>query len=50
MSVLKRKRDKGELACDIVLALLGVRYASDALQQNMLTPPFISRAVGCLVS
>ena len=40
MSVLKRKRDKEELACGIVLTLLGVRYASDALQADDAHAPF----------
>ena len=40
MSVLKRKRDKGELACGIVLALSGVRYASDAFANRTCSRPF----------
>jgi len=39
MSVLKRKRDKGELACGIVLAPSGVRYASDVLQAEHARAP-----------
>lgn len=39
-SVLKRKRDAGELACGIVLTLLGSRYASDALRAEHAQGPF----------
>jgi hypothetical protein len=39
-TVLKQKRDKGGLACGIVLTLLEVRYAADALRAEHAHAPF----------